>query len=166
MTMLAVAPPWKTTLSINVRCATLVLPIAIGRLSSSPLRPLPKEAFNERRQQTASAEIRIASEAPPRPPPAVSSVGGLRTPAPECVVPSSWAGIPQSSHQRKSMHHQRYLWKGPPNTHKSLDESPLLWLAGRIRARIRPPFLLENPCLLYTSPSPRDGLLSRMPSSA
>ena len=25
---------------------------------------------------------------------------------------------------------------------------------------------LEMPCLLYTSPSPRDGLLSRMPSSA
>ena len=25
---------------------------------------------------------------------------------------------------------------------------------------------LCNPCLLYTSPSPRDGLLSRMPSSA
>ena len=25
---------------------------------------------------------------------------------------------------------------------------------------------LDNPCLLYTSPSPRDGLLSRMPSSA
>ena len=25
---------------------------------------------------------------------------------------------------------------------------------------------LETPCLLYTSPSPRDGLLSRMPSSA
>ena len=24
----------------------------------------------------------------------------------------------------------------------------------------------EDPCLLYTSPSPRDGLLSRMPSSA
>ena len=24
----------------------------------------------------------------------------------------------------------------------------------------------EVPCLLYTSPSPRDGLLSRMPSSA
>ena len=33
-----------------------------------------------------------------------------------------------------------------------------------------PVFLLYNkaniPCLLYTSPSPRDGLLSRMPSSA
>ena len=26
--------------------------------------------------------------------------------------------------------------------------------------------LLEAACLLYTSPSPRDGLLSRMPSSA
>ena len=26
--------------------------------------------------------------------------------------------------------------------------------------------MLVNPCLLYTSPSPRDGLLSRMPSSA
>ena len=25
---------------------------------------------------------------------------------------------------------------------------------------------LDNICLLYTSPSPRDGLLSRMPSSA
>ena len=25
---------------------------------------------------------------------------------------------------------------------------------------------LDNGCLLYTSPSPRDGLLSRMPSSA
>ena len=26
--------------------------------------------------------------------------------------------------------------------------------------------ILSDPCLLYTSPSPRDGLLSRMPSSA
>ena len=25
---------------------------------------------------------------------------------------------------------------------------------------------VKKPCLLYTSPSPRDGLLSRMPSSA
>ena len=29
---------------------------------------------------------------------------------------------------------------------------------------VLPPF--NTPCLLYTSPSPRDGLLSRMPSSA
>ena len=27
-------------------------------------------------------------------------------------------------------------------------------------------YVLLSPCLLYTSPSPRDGLLSRMPSSA
>ena len=27
-------------------------------------------------------------------------------------------------------------------------------------------FVTEDGCLLYTSPSPRDGLLSRMPSSA
>ena len=33
-------------------------------------------------------------------------------------------------------------------------------LAGKI------PGLLDVRCLLYTSPSPRDGLLSRMPSSA
>ena len=26
--------------------------------------------------------------------------------------------------------------------------------------------MIDSPCLLYTSPSPRDGLLSRMPSSA
>ena len=29
-----------------------------------------------------------------------------------------------------------------------------------------PKTLVFKPCLLYTSPSPRDGLLSRMPSSA
>ena len=45
---------------------------------------------------------------------------------------------------------------------------------GRERLRVRhvPAFDVwigtghDDPCLLYTSPSPRDGLLSRMPSSA
>ena len=32
------------------------------------------------------------------------------------------------------------------------------WAAGKV--------LASQGCLLYTSPSPRDGLLSRMPSSA
>ena len=32
--------------------------------------------------------------------------------------------------------------------------------------RLKHGFLAFNDCLLYTSPSPRDGLLSRMPSSA
>ena len=29
-----------------------------------------------------------------------------------------------------------------------------------------PTYIVDDVCLLYTSPSPRDGLLSRMPSSA
>ena len=36
-------------------------------------------------------------------------------------------------------------------------------IAGRARAY---GVVLNTTCLLYTSPSPRDGLLSRMPSSA
>ena len=40
-----------------------------------------------------------------------------------------------------------------------------------LAAALEKPILVEGPpgvgnCLLYTSPSPRDGLLSRMPSSA
>ena len=34
------------------------------------------------------------------------------------------------------------------------------------RALLRRKLVLLGTCLLYTSPSPRDGLLSRMPSSA
>src|ERR1700738_1487612 len=64
MTMLAVAPPWTTASSSNLRRTTSVLPIAIDRPSSS----LPKKAVNARRQQTASAEISIASDAPQCPP--------------------------------------------------------------------------------------------------
>src|ERR1700736_332196 len=63
MTLLVVAPPWTTALSVNLRCATPVLPIAIGRPTSSPFRPLPKQAVKAPRQQTASAEIPIASDA-------------------------------------------------------------------------------------------------------
>ena len=39
------------------------------------------------------------------------------------------------------------------------DEGNEILLAGRSNAG-------KSSCLLYTSPSPRDGLLSRMPSSA
>ena len=41
------------------------------------------------------------------------------------------------------------------------DDEALMDLAQSIRENG-----LIQPCLLYTSPSPRDGLLSRMPSSA
>src|SRR5664279_1411099 len=39
-------------------------------------------------------------------------------------------------------------------------------LCFSVRPGVKPPPSLANICLLYTSPSPRDGLLSRMPSSA
>ena len=47
----------------------------------------------------------------------------------------------------------------------------LMWgsLAAAVLAHFMPDafdFALVLVCLLYTSPSPRDGLLSRMPSSA
>ena len=44
------------------------------------------------------------------------------------------------------------------------NEASLLQLAGALQRGSEHP--LAKACLLYTSPSPRDGLLSRMPSSA
>ena len=45
--------------------------------------------------------------------------------------------------------------------------SPINWVNGTIYFRAKVFSIPKNqPCLLYTSPSPRDGLLSRMPSSA
>ena len=38
--------------------------------------------------------------------------------------------------------------------------------ASNVAKQIKDLGSLDNHCLLYTSPSPRDGLLSRMPSSA
>ena len=51
---------------------------------------------------------------------------------------------------------------------QGLDGSIMLTLsnAGRIVAKRMISAEQRNDCLLYTSPSPRDGLLSRMPSSA
>ena len=47
-----------------------------------------------------------------------------------------------------------------PETQAGLD------LAEAQGLQMTGPSSLYNTCLLYTSPSPRDGLLSRMPSSA
>ena len=49
-----------------------------------------------------------------------------------------------------------------PEKHKDPDESDKPYRQRSRAARMRDP----KSCLLYTSPSPRDGLLSRMPSSA
>ena len=54
----------------------------------------------------------------------------------------------------------RFAW--PASVGKCLRELDAPTLA-RLGAG---PFALFEICLLYTSPSPRDGLLSRMPSSA
>ena len=45
--------------------------------------------------------------------------------------------------------------------------NPLVtWLCNRTRMNHNIAVVVVYTCLLYTSPSPRDGLLSRMPSSA
>ena len=66
MTMLALAPPSIAVVSFDHRRATPILPLATGRPGSSLPRSPSKQAFNAPRQQTASAEIPIASDAPPR----------------------------------------------------------------------------------------------------
>jgi hypothetical protein len=46
MTMFALMLPRIAIVSFDLRCATPVLPIAIGRTASSPSRSLPKTTFN------------------------------------------------------------------------------------------------------------------------
>src|SRR6202453_1373508 len=57
MTVLA----WIAVLPFDLRCAPPVPPSTTGRPGSSPPRSLPKQDFNAIPQQTASAEIPIAS---------------------------------------------------------------------------------------------------------
>jgi hypothetical protein len=66
MARLVCAPPRIAISSFNLRRSTPVLPIVIGRPNPSPHRPLPKDAVNARRLQTAAAEIPIASDVRPR----------------------------------------------------------------------------------------------------
>ena len=46
------------------------------------------------------------------------------------------------------------------------DRSDLAYSYAPLVKRVSPAVVNIYTCLLYTSPSPRDGLLSRMPSSA
>ena len=62
------------------------------------------------------------------------------------------------------------FWNIPEGTTSTLrflpdsdENNTFFWVE---RAMIKLPFPGIKGCLLYTSPSPRDGLLSRMPSSA
>src|SRR5471030_2852618 len=63
MIRLAIAQPGTAVLSFDLCCATPVLPVATGRQCSPPPRLLPREAINAPRQQAASLQIPIASDA-------------------------------------------------------------------------------------------------------
>src|SRR5580692_4707403 len=66
MIMLALALPSIAVVSLDHHCPTPIPHLATGRPGSS-LHPSPsKQAFNAPRQQTASVEIPIASDARPR----------------------------------------------------------------------------------------------------
>ena len=67
--------------------------------------------------------------------------------------------------------HQHYPW----NEYKHLDRDKFEQLVTMmidaypehdLTEWLKRGFAMNEGCLLYTSPSPRDGLLSRMPSSA
>eukprot|EP00656_Telonema_subtile_P010719 TRINITY_DN15204_c0_g1_i1.p1 TRINITY_DN15204_c0_g1~~TRINITY_DN15204_c0_g1_i1.p1 ORF type:complete len:114 (-),score=13.48 TRINITY_DN15204_c0_g1_i1:37-378(-) len=45
-------------------------------------------------------------------------------------------------------------------------QSVVVVTTSRVRSPLQPPSTKDAPCLLYTSPSPRDRTRSRMPSSA
>ena len=66
---------------------------------------------------------------------------------------AGWANATESAYANT------HAWAGG-------GEDPLRPPRCRQPAVLRRHARLMNPCLLYTSPSPRDGLLSRMPSSA
>ena len=66
MIMLALALPSIAVVSFDHRCATPIPHVVTGRPGSSPHRSYSKQASNAPRQQTASIEIPIASDAPPR----------------------------------------------------------------------------------------------------
>ena len=54
-----------------------------------------------------------------------------------------------------------------PNSAHHEDQGQMIYFVKiRIAYKVRRGNGYVNYCLLYTSPSPRDGLLSRMPSSA
>ena len=53
-----------------------------------------------------------------------------------------------------------------PSAQAGSQPSNLLGEAGKTGGSVKDEKQAVNTCLLYTSPSPRDGLLSRMPSSA
>ena len=62
--------------------------------------------------------------------------------------------------------HQSYMYAGMGAVTYIDTYDDTVGLGGTFVLAGSPMDVMSNPCLLYTSPSPRDGLLSRMPSSA
>jgi hypothetical protein len=61
-----------------------------------PLRPTCWIGQTPITHRIRGIQIPIVNAAPPMSPPAVSSLGGLRTPAPVCAAPPSWGRHPQT----------------------------------------------------------------------
>ena len=57
-------------------------------------------------------------------------------------------------------------WVDTDGEHLLINTEPQRQRSKNVARDPRITVLLHGDCLLYTSPSPRDGLLSRMPSSA
>ena len=64
------------------------------------------------------------------------------------------------------IHHQRLAVRGWVQRLRERCGGPDARIARVVRLAFPVVFTIPPVCLLYTSPSPRDGLLSRMPSSA
>ena len=67
----------------------------------------------------------------------------------------------QTDDRKKSWIPNKDGWPAPEGNKKPPKEDPLYTSPLECTSKKQ-----LNDCLLYTSPSPRDGLLSRMPSSA
>ena len=154
----------------HIPIATSMSCTAASRLHR--LRPppsAPRSAVSEQRS-LGSRSLLPASGAQRGPNPVV-----METPAAPCDAGLTTSGRPlalRSKDLRKDIAPRRPPVSHGPLTSKSVSE------AGRRRRKelLLPPLqhttkciFCQNQsviCLLYTSPSPRDGLLSRMPSSA
>ena len=93
MTRFVLAPFWITVLPFDLRYATPILPVARGRPVRDPLDRFPnKRSMHLANRPPASKSLYRLTHHLPRPP-AVSSLEGLRTPAPVSAAPPSWGGI-------------------------------------------------------------------------
>ena len=78
------------------------------------------------------------------------------------TIPALTAGISQQPDEQKIPGQVKNMVNALPDVTQGLLKRP----AGKFVASLSDGSNNSTTCLLYTSPSPRDGLLSRMPSSA